>query len=104
MDDKTRTELEAAAFRRLVQHLRERTDVQNIDLMNLAGFCRNCLSRWYQEAANARGLPMTKDEAREIVYGMPYADWVARHQTEADAGKQAAFAEAFRANVGDPKG
>jgi hypothetical protein len=105
MDDATRTELEAAAFRALMHHLLDkRPDVQNIDLMNLAGFCRNCLSRWYQEAANARGLPMTKDEAREIVYGMPYADWVARHQTEADAGKQAAFAEAFRANVGDPKG
>jgi len=105
MDDATRTELEAAAFRALRDHLiGKRPDVQNIDLMTLAGFCRNCLSRWYQEAAYARGLPMTKDEAREIVYGMPYGDWVAQHQTEADAGKQAAFAEAFRANVGDPKG
>ena len=83
MDDATRTELEAAAFRALRDHLRARTDVQNIDLMNLAGFCRNCLSRWYQEAAEARGIAMTKEGAREIVYGMPYADWVARYQTEA---------------------
>lgn len=74
--------LQAAAFRALRDHLRERTDVQNIDLMTLAGFCRNCLSRWYQEAAAARGIAMSKDEAREIVYGMPYADWVAAHQTE----------------------
>ena len=103
MDDATRTELEAAAFRALRDHLIDkRPDVQNIDLMNLAGFCRNCLSRWYQEAANARGLPMTKDEGRAIFYGMPYADWTARHQTEADAAKQAAFAEAFRTNVGEP--
>ena len=79
MDDATRTELEAAAFRALVHHLMDkRPDVQNIDLMNLAGFCRNCLSRWYQEAASERGIAMDKDEAREIVYGMPYADWVAR--------------------------
>ena len=92
MDDKTRTELEAAAFRRLVQHLRERTDVQNIDLMNLAGFCRNCLSRWYQEAAEARGVAMDKAAAREIVYGMPYADWVARHQTEASPEAKAPLA------------
>lgn len=83
MDDTTRTELEAAAFRRLVQHLRERTDVQNIDLMNLAGFCRNCLSRWYREAAEQRGMPLTDPQAREIVYGMPYADWQALHQTGA---------------------
>jgi hypothetical protein len=96
------TELEAAAFRALVAHLRARTDVQNIDLMNLAGFCRNCLSRWYQEAAEAAGQPMTKDQAREIVYGMPYADWVAQHQTGADAAKQAAFAKAFAENVGKP--
>jgi hypothetical protein len=100
MDDKTREALEAAAFRRLVQHLRERTDVQNIDLMNLAGFCRNCLSRWYQEAALAEGIAMTKDQAREIVYGMPYAEWVARHQMAADAAKQAAFAVAYAQNVG----
>ena len=82
MEQKTRTEAEAAAFRRLVQHLRERTDVQNIDLMELAGFCRNCLSRWYQEAAAERGADLSKDEAREIVYGMPYDEWKARHQTE----------------------
>jgi hypothetical protein len=101
MDDITRTELEAAAFRRLIQHLmQDRPDVQNIDLMNMAGFCRNCLSRWYQEAAEGRGLAMTKDEAREIVYGMPYSDWVAQNQTEADAAKKAAFEVAFRENVG----
>ena len=82
MDDATRTELEAAAFRRLVGHLRERSDVQNIDLMDLAGFCRNCLSRWYQEAAAERGVELSKDEAREVVYGMPYEQWKARHQTE----------------------
>ena len=83
MDDATRTELEAAAFRALRDHLRARTDVQNIDLMNLAGFCRNCLSRWYQEAADARGVALSKDEAREAVYGMPYGEWVERHQREA---------------------
>jgi uncharacterized protein len=104
MDDKTVEALEAAAFRRLRDHLLvARPDVQNIDLMNLAGFCRNCLSRWYQEAAEARGIAMTKDEAREAYYGMPYADWVAQHQTAADAGKQAAFQAAFKANVGDAK-
>ncbi len=103
MDDATRTELEAAAFRALREHLMvKRPDVQNIDLMNLAGFCRNCLSRWYQEAANARGIGMTKDEARETFYGMPYEDWRAAHQTAADADKQAAFEAAFRANVGEP--
>jgi len=91
MDDATRTELEAAAFRRLRDHLRERTDVQNIDLMNLAGFCRNCLSRWYQEAAAERGLEMTREEGREIVYGMPYDEWRAQHQTEAAPDKQATF-------------
>lgn len=101
-DPATRTELEAAAFRALMHHLIDkRPDVQNIDLMNLGGFCRNCLSRWYQEAANDRGIAMSKDEAREIVYGMPYADWVAQHQTEADAAKQAAFKQAFAANVGE---
>src|SRR2546427_4305018 len=83
IDDKTRTELEAAAFRRLVEHLRGRTDVQNIDLMNLAGFCRNCLSNWYQDAAAARGLALDKSAAREIIYGMPYAEWQARYQTDA---------------------
>ena len=105
MDDATRTELEAAAYRALVHHLMTaRPDVQNIDLMNLGGFCRNCLSRWYQEAAEAKGLPMTKDQAREIVYGMPYAVWVAQTQTEADANKKAAFDTAFKANVTDAKG
>jgi len=93
MDAATRTELEAAAFRRLVEHLRQRTDVQNIDLMNLAGFCRNCLSRWYREAAEARGLPLAEPDAREIIYGMPYKEWQARHQTEATAEQQARFAE-----------
>ena len=101
LDQATRTELEAAAFRALMEHLLvKRPDVQNIDLMNLAGFCRNCLSRWYQEAAEARGLALTKDEAREVVYGMPYADWVARSQTAADAAKLAEFQVAFAANVG----
>ena len=81
MDEATRTELEAAAFRALVQHLRERTDVQNIDLMELAGFCRNCLSRWYREAGEERGVELTDAEARELVYGMPYEEWKKRHQT-----------------------
>jgi hypothetical protein len=93
MDDTTRTELEAAAFRRLRDHLRERTDVQNIDLMNLSGFCRNCLSRWYQEAAAERGIDMTKDEGREIVYGMPYDEWRDRYQAEATDAQQSAFVE-----------
>ena len=101
MDDATRTELEAATFRRLVEHLMDkRPDVQNIDLMNLAGFCRNCLSRWYQEEANARGIAMGKEDAREIVYGMPYDDWKARHQTEASDSQKAAFEVAFRENAG----
>lgn len=82
MDKTAKTEIEAAAFRRLVEHLQERTDVQNIDLMNLAGFCRNCLSRWYLEAADERGTPLSKAEAQEIVYGMPYDDWKAKFQTE----------------------
>ncbi|WP_353473295.1 DUF1244 domain-containing protein [Salipiger sp. H15] len=100
MDDQTRTELEAAAFRRLRQHLMEdRPDVQNIDLMNLAGFCRNCLSRWYEEAANERGIAMGKAEAREIFYGMPYDEWRAQNQTEASPEKQAAFDKAFAENV-----
>ncbi len=90
-DDQTRTELEAAAFRKLVSHLRERTDVQNIDLMNLAGFCRNCLSNWYQEAAETEGEALTKDEAREIIYGMPYNEWREKYQTPASADQQAAF-------------
>ncbi|MGP1254475.1 DUF1244 domain-containing protein [Algihabitans albus] len=92
MDEQTRTELEAAAFRALRDHLRQRTDVQNIDLMNLSGFCRNCLSRWYQEAANERGIEMGKDDAREIVYGMPYDEWRSKHQTEASAEQKQAFA------------
>uniref|UniRef100_A0A7C1PAP1 DUF1244 domain-containing protein n=1 Tax=Agrobacterium albertimagni TaxID=147266 RepID=A0A7C1PAP1_9HYPH len=86
-------ELEAAAFRRLVSHLRNRPDVQNIDLMNLAGFCRNCLSNWYLDAAKESGLDLTKDESREIVYGMPYDEWKARNQREANASQQQAFEE-----------
>ncbi|MEM8803494.1 MAG: DUF1244 domain-containing protein [Pseudomonadota bacterium] len=92
MDDQTRIELEAAAFRRLKAHLMEtRQDVQNIDLMNLASFCRNCLSRWYQEAAVENGIDMSKDEAREIFYGMPYETWKAEYQTEATDEQKAAF-------------
>jgi hypothetical protein len=94
IDDKTRTELEAAAFRRLVGHLRSRTDVQNIDLMNLAGFCRNCLSNWLKEEADARGAPMTKDESREAVYGMPYETWKSIHQGTASAEQLAAMKKA----------
>jgi hypothetical protein len=93
-DDPTRTELEAAVFRRLVEHLRSRTEVQNIDLMNLAGFCRNCLSNWMKDAADAQGVPMTKDESRQIVYGMPYEEWKAKHQGEAPAESRAAFDKA----------
>ena len=91
MDDKTRTEIEAAAFRRLVEHFRDNPQVQNIDLMNLAGFCRNCLSKWYRAAAEERGLEMTYDQAREIVYGMPYEAWKAKYQTEATPEQKAAF-------------
>ncbi|MDP2619737.1 MAG: DUF1244 domain-containing protein [Hyphomicrobiales bacterium] len=91
-DDKTRTELEAAVFRRLVKHLRERTDVQNIDLMTLSGFCRNCLSNWYQEAAADNGLDLSKAEAREIVYGMPYETWKEKYQSEATDEQKAAIA------------
>ena len=91
MDDQTKLELEAAVFRRLVEHLRGRTDVQNIDMMNLAGFCRNCLSNWYQEAASDKGLDLDKPAAREIVYGMPYDDWKAKYQSEATPEQQAAF-------------
>ena len=94
IEDKTRTELEAAVFRRLVEHLRERTDAQNIDLMNLAGFCRNCLSNWMKEAADAKGLEMTKDMSREAVYGMPYDEWRAKFQREASADQKAAFDKA----------
>jgi hypothetical protein len=91
LDKDLTTELEAAAFRRLVEHLRKRTDVQNIDLMNLAGFCRNCLSNWYQEAAAESGVDLTKDAARQIVYGMPYKEWQAKYQKEASAEAMAAF-------------
>lgn len=96
IDKATTTELEAAAFRRLVEHLRTRTDVQNIDLMNLAGFCRNCLSNWYQEAAKATGHEISKDDAREIVYGMPYKDWQAKYQKEAAPEQKAAFEKSHR--------
>ncbi len=91
MSEPTQTELEAAAFRRLLAHLDDRKDVQNIDMMNLTGFCRNCLSRWYQEEAEARGVEMDKETAREVVYGMPYSEWKAKYQTEASADQKAAF-------------
>ncbi|KZM50615.1 DUF1244 domain-containing protein [Labrenzia sp. OB1] len=91
MDEQTRVELEAAVFRRLVEHLRGRSDVQNIDMMNLAGFCRNCLSNWYQDAAVEKGLDLDKAGAREIVYGMPYDDWKTKYQAEATADQKAAF-------------
>ncbi len=94
IDDKTRTELEAAAFRRLVEHLRSRTDVQNIDMINLAGFCRNCLSNWMKDAADGRGVSMTKDESREAIYGMPFEEWKAKYQVEASAEQKAAFEKA----------
>ncbi|MBN2759218.1 MAG: DUF1244 domain-containing protein [Rhodobacteraceae bacterium] len=101
MDDTTRTELEAAAFRALLAHLDKRNDVQNIDMMNLTGFCRNCLSRWYMEAAQERGIDMGKDAAREAVYGMPYDVWKAQNQSEVDASQKAAFEKSFAENVGD---
>ncbi len=102
MDAQTQLELEAAAFRRLRQHLmQDRTDVQNIDLMNLAGFCRNCLSRWYQEAAAERGIEIGKDQAREQFYGMTMAEWKANYQTEANSSQQAAFETSFKENVTD---
>ena len=91
LDDKTQTELEAAVFRRLVEHLRSRTDVQNIDLMNLAGFCRNCLSNWMKDAADVKGVPLSKDQTREAVYGMPYDEWKAKHQKEATPAQKAAL-------------
>jgi uncharacterized protein len=94
IDQKTTTELEAAVYRRLVEHLRGRPDVQNIDLMNLAGFCRNCLSNWMKDAADAQGVPMTKEQSREIVYGMPYEEWRALHQKEATPAQKAAFEKA----------
>jgi hypothetical protein len=93
-DEKARTELEAAVYRRLVEHLRGRTDVQNIDLMNLAGFCRNCLSNWMKDAADAKGLPMTKEQSREIVYGMPYDEWRAKYQKDASPDQKATFEKA----------
>lgn len=91
MDDKTRVELEAAAFRGLVEHLQNRTDVQNIDLTNLAGFCRNCLSKWYQAAAKERGIDMSQDAAREVIYGMPFAEWKAKYQKDASPQQQKTF-------------
>jgi hypothetical protein len=93
IDPATRTELEAAAFRRLLEHLRQRTDVQNIDLMNLAGFCRNCLSNWLKDAADERGIALSKDESRAHVYGMPYEEWKERHQREATASQLRGFEE-----------
>ena len=100
MDRQTELEIEAAAFRRLREHLRTRSDVQNIDMMNLTGFCRNCLSRWYQEAANERGIDMDKEAGRAAFLGMASAEWKAKYQTEATAGQKAAFAVAFAENVG----
>ncbi len=94
LDTKTRTELEAAAFRRLLEHLRTRTDVQNIDLMNLAGFCRNCLSNWMKDAADSRSVPMTKEESREAVYGMPFEEWKTKYQKDASPEQKAAFEKA----------
>ena len=96
MDDQTRLELEAAAFRRLVEHFRANPDVQNIDLMNLSGFCRNCLSKWYKAAAEERGLDLEYEQAREIVYGMPYADYKAKHQEPATAEQKAAYEESHK--------
>ncbi len=96
LDDKTRTELEAAVFRRLVEHLRKRTDVQNIDLMNLAGFCRNCLSNWMKEEADKSGIALGKEESREAVYGMPYEQWKAKHQREAKTDQKAAFEKSHK--------
>ena len=98
IDDKTRTELEAAVFRRLVQHLRSRTDVQNIDLMNLAGFCRNCLSNWLKEEADAKGAAISKEESREAVYGMPYETWKATYQSEATPEQLAAMKKSHSAH------
>ena len=96
MDEQTTVELEAAAFRRLVEHFDERKDVQNIDLMNLAGFCRNCLAKWYRAAAEDRGLEMSYENARERIYGMPYAEWRAKHQKEATLEQKAAFEKSHR--------
>ena len=96
MDDKTRIELEAAVYRRLVEHLRSRSDVQNIDMMNLAGFCRNCLSNWMKDAADEKGVAMSKDQSRETVYGMPYDEWRAKYQKEAGAQQQQSFDAAHK--------
>jgi hypothetical protein len=96
MDERTRIELEAAVYRRLIEHLRNRTDVQNIDMMNLAGFCRNCLSNWMKEAAEAKGVAMSKEESREIVYGMPYDEWRGRYQKDASAEQKAAFEKSHK--------
>jgi uncharacterized protein len=96
LDNKTQTELEAAVFRRLVEHLRLRADVQNIDLMNLAGFCRNCLSNWMKDAADATGAPLSKDQSREAVYGMPYEEWKTKHQKDAAPAQAAAFEESHK--------
>jgi hypothetical protein len=96
IDETTTTELEAAVFRRLLEHLRARSDVQNIDLMNLAGFCRNCLANWFEEAARARGLDVAREDARRMVYGMPYDEWKARYQREATPERQAAFEKSHR--------
>ena len=96
IDDKTKTELEAAAFRRLLEHLRGRTDVQNIDMMNLAGFCRNCLSNWFEDAAKAKGVAVTREEARSMVYGMPYDEWKAKHQAAASDDQKAKFAQSHK--------
>jgi hypothetical protein len=94
IDQSMKTELEAAAFRRLIEHLRARTDVQNIDMMNLAGFCRNCLSKWMKDAADARGVSLSREESRELVYGMPFEQWKAKYQKEASKEQQAEFAKA----------
>ena len=91
MDEKTKTELEAAVYRRLLEHLRQRTDVQNIDMMNLAGFCRNCLANWFEDAAKAQSVSVSREEVRSMVYGMPYEDWKAKHQSQATAGQKQSF-------------
>src|SRR5437764_13473085 len=96
LDPKTQTELEAAVYRRLVEHLRSRTDVQNIDLMNLAGFCRNCLSNWMKDAADEKGVPLSRDQSREAVYGMPYEEWKAKHQNEASPAQAAALEKSHK--------
>jgi hypothetical protein len=101
MDTQTRTELEAAAFRALLEHLDGRKDVQNIDMMNLTGMCRNCLARWYREAAIERGIDMDKDTARQAIYGEPYSDWKQKYRLDATEEQQAAFKTAFAQNVGE---